>query len=112
MSGSRTARTAQVGAVASIVAAALALVWVSAAPALVGALLLACVAPGAAVMCWIDSGENATQAGLTLVLSLSAFATASSILIWADGWHPRLLAVLAGAALVSCAARLRFGGAR
>lgn len=112
MSATRTARTAQVGALASGLAAALVLLSTSPATALVGALLLACVPSGAAVMCWVDSGEDAAQAGLTLVLSLSVFATASSIMIWAAGWHPRALVALAGAGAASCAIRLIMGRQR
>jgi hypothetical protein len=110
MNGSRTARTAQVGTLASAAAAALVLLSLSPATAFIGALTLACVPSGAAVMCWIDSGEDAAQAGLTLVLSLSVFAAASSIMIWAAGWHPRLLVALAGVGLASCVARLLFRG--
>lgn len=93
-------------------AAALVLLSTSPATALVGALLLACVPSGAAVMCWVDSGEDAAQAGLTLVLSLSVFATASLIMIWAAGWHPRALVALAGAGAASCAIRLIMGRQR
>jgi hypothetical protein len=112
MTGSRTARTAQVGILTSFVAAALVLLSLSSATAFIGALTLACVPAGAAVMCWIDSGEDAAQAGLTLVLSLSVFAAVSSIMIWAAGWHPELLVTLAGAGAVSCGARLLVGGQR
>jgi hypothetical protein len=94
MSRSRTELTAYAGILASIVAVALVL----AAPwhpiALAGALLLACVPAGAAVMCWVDSGENAAQAGLILMVSLAA-------------WHPQALFALAAASTVSCAFRLR-----
>src|ERR1039458_102716 len=73
MSRSRTELTAYAGILASIVAVALVL----AAPwhpiALAGALLLACVPAGAAVMCWVDSGENAAQAGVVLVGRLGAW---------------------------------------
>lgn len=106
MIATRTVRTAQVGAFASAVAAALVLPSTAPAAGLIGALLLACVPSGAAVMCWVDSGEDAAQAGLTLVLSLSVFATASSIMIWAAAWHPRALVALAGASAASCAIRL------
>ena len=58
-------------------------------------------------MCWIDTGENAAQAGLTLALSLTVLALASAIMIWLSAWEPRALLALAGAALISCALRLR-----
>ena len=69
MSRPRTELTAYAGISGSILAVALVLgarPWL----ALAGALLLACVPAGAAVMCWVDSGD-AVQAGLTLVLSLA-----------------------------------------
>jgi len=104
---SRTERTAYAGILCSVGAVVLLLVapwhWL----ALAGALVLACVPAGAAVMCWIDSGEDAAQAGLTLVLSLTVIAIASALMIWTAAWHPRVLLVLAGASTVSCAARLR-----
>jgi hypothetical protein len=103
---SRTKLTACAG----IAGGALAAVLVLASPwpwlALVGALILACVPAGAAVMCWIDSGENAAQAGLTLAVSLAIFGLASATMIWVSAWHPRALLGLAGAAAVSCLARL------
>jgi hypothetical protein len=107
MSRSRTELTAYAGILASIVAVALVL----AAPwhpiALAGALLLACVPAGAAVMCWVDSGENAAQAGLILMVSLAVLAIASAIMIWLAAWHPQALFALAAASTVSCAFRLR-----
>ena len=107
MTQSRTERTAYVGVVCSVVAvlALLAAPWHWL--ALAGALVLACVPAGAAVMCWIDSGEDAAQVGLTLVLSLTGIAIASALMIWTAAWHPQVLLVLAGASTVSCAARLR-----
>ncbi len=116
MTRTRTELTAYAGILSSV----LAVVLVLSAPApwlsLAGALLLAFVPAGAAVMCWIDAGENAAQAGLTLVLSLTVLALASAIMIWLAAWQPQTLLVLAGAALISCALRLRVapgvGGAR
>jgi hypothetical protein len=108
MSRSRTELTAYAGIVGSAVSVALVLGapwhWV----ALAGALVLACVPAGAAVMCWVDSGENAAQAGLTLTLSLALVAIASAAMIWASFWQPRaLLLVIASAGAASCTARLR-----
>lgn len=107
MNRSRSELTAYAGLSSSILAIALVL----GAPApwlgLVGALLLACVPAGAAVMCWIDAGENAAQAGLTVALSLTVLALVSAIMIWLAAWYPRGLLVLAGAAVISCALRLR-----
>lgn len=103
---SRTEQTAYAGILCSVVAVALLLSapwhWL----ALAGALMLACVPAGAAVMCWVDSGEDAAQAGMTLVLSLAVVAIASALMIWTAAWHPSALYVLAGASTVSCATRL------
>ncbi len=107
MTRSRTEQTAYAGIVCSVVAAVLLLVAPSHWLALAGALVLACVPAGAGVMCWVDSGEDAAQAGLTLVLSLTVITIASALMIWTAVWHPRVLLVLAGASTVSCAARLR-----
>ena len=106
MSDLRTKRTAHAGVAASVVATLL--VFVASAHWLTfgGALILACVPSGAGVMCWIDSGEDAAQAGLTLILSLALFATASAIMIWLAAWQPRALFVLAAAGAVSCLGRL------
>lgn len=105
----RTEATAVIGAAASVAAAALVLLpsWHSS--ALAGAFLLASVPAGAALMCWVDSGDGFAQAGLTLVLSLSIFALASASMIWTAAWHPRALLALAGAGLVSCVVRLARG---
>jgi hypothetical protein len=105
----RTELTAYVGIVASIVAVALVLGAPWPAMALAGSLLLALVPAGAAVMCWVDSGENAAQAGLVLVVSLAAFAIASAVMIWAHAWHPQALFALAAASTVSGAVRLKRG---
>jgi hypothetical protein len=107
MTRSRTELTAYVGLVASVLAVALVLSAPTQWLALIGALLLACVPTGAAVMCWIDSGENAAQAGLTLALSLSVLAVASALMIWLAAWQPRALLALAAAAAISCGLRLR-----
>lgn len=106
MTRSRTELTAYAGIFASLAAALVLLVpWH--ALAIPGALLLACVPAGAAVMCWVDSGENIAQAGLILVLSLAVLAIAAAIMIWADAWQPHALLALAGASIVSCAFSLQ-----
>lgn len=106
MTQSRTALTAWVGILASVAATLLVLVgpwnWLN----FTGALLLACIPSGAGIMCWIDSGEDTAQAGLVLVVSLSAFAIASTIMIWLSSWHPWALFALACASVISCTARL------
>lgn len=107
MSRSRCELTAYAGLLSSVLAVALVLGAPTSWLGLVGALLLACVPAGAAVMCWIDAGEDAAQAGLTLAVSLTALALASAIMIWLAAWQPRSLLVLAGAAVISCALRLR-----
>jgi hypothetical protein len=107
MSTPRSELTAYAGLSSSILAVALVLGAPTPSLGLVGALLLACVPAGAAVMCWIDTGDNTAQAGLTVALSLAALALASAIMIWLAAWQPRALLGLAGAAVISCALRLR-----
>jgi hypothetical protein len=98
---------------AGIVASAAAVAGVFAAPgrwpSLAGALLIGCVPAGAAMMCWLDSGNDFVQAGLTLVLSLAVTAIASTVMIWLEAWHPRALLAITAASVVSCAVRLRCG---
>ena len=106
MTRTRTEVTAYAGLTASVLAVALVLIAPTAWLAVVGALLFACVPAGAAIMCWIDAGENAAQAGLTLALSLTVLALASAIMIWLAAWHPRMLLVVAALAALSCALRL------
>ena len=110
MSRSRTELTAYAGLLGSILAGVLVLAAPWHAASLVGALVLACVPAGAAVMCWVDSGENTAQAALTLTVSLSLFALASALMIWAAAWQPKALLVLAAVGAISCATRLRRGG--
>jgi hypothetical protein len=105
MNRPRTELTAYAGVVLTLTAPLPAL-------ALIGALMLACIPAGAAVMCWIDSGEDLAQAALTLVLSLTAFSLASALMIWVAAWHPRALLGLAAASAVSCLARLSRAEAR
>ncbi|MBV9424230.1 MAG: hypothetical protein JOZ98_15050 [Solirubrobacterales bacterium] len=112
MTGSRTQLTAYGGIISSVLAAVLLLAAPWHAASLIGAFLLACVPAGAAVMCWIDSGEAAAQAGLTLVISLAAVAIFSAVMIWIAAWEPRALLALALLAVGSCAYRLRRGGLR
>lgn len=104
---SRVIATAWSGIGASVLAAVLILCGAGHWPALLGALLAACVPVGAGVMCWLDSGDGFAQAGLTLVLSLAATAIFSSVLIWSAVWHPvALIAVFLVAGTGSCIARL------
>jgi hypothetical protein len=105
----RTGLTAWTGIAASVAAVAL-LVAPGRGPELAGAFLLTCVPVGAAVMCWVDSGEGLVQAGLTLVLSLAATAIVSACMIWLTAWQPRALFAFAAVGVVSCAARLVRGG--
>ena len=105
--GVATVMTAWVGIAASVVAVTLIIIGPGHWPALAGALLLACVPVGAAVMCWVDCGDGFAQAGLTLVLSLAVTAIASALMIWLVRWHPSgLLAALPAVSIVSCAVRL------
>jgi hypothetical protein len=105
----RTGLTAWTGIAASVAAVAL-LVAPGRGPELAGAFLLTCVPVGAAVMCWVDSGEGVVQAGLTLVLSLAATAIVTASMIWLTVWQPRALYAFAAVGVVSCAARLVRGG--
>jgi hypothetical protein len=105
----RTGLTAWAGIAASVAAVAL-LAVPGRAPNLAGAFLLASVPVGAAVMCWVDSGEGLVQAGLTLVLSLAATAIVTASMIWLTVWQPRALYAFAAVGVVSCAARLVRGG--
>jgi hypothetical protein len=107
MTRSRTAVTAGCGLAASVLATLLIEVPSWHGLNFAGALLLACVPAGAGIMCWLDAGENAAQAGLTLVLSLTVVSIASALMIWLSAWHPSLLLVLAGGAALSCLTRLR-----
>ncbi len=102
----RAVLTAYTGILASVVGVALVLGMPGHWPALAGALLLACVPSGAAVMCWVDTGIGTVQAGLTLVLSLAVTAITSAAMIWLPAWHPKLLFVLAAVSSMSCAMRL------
>jgi len=103
----RTVLTAWSGIVASVAATVLVLAAPGHAPALAGALLLACVPAGAAVMCWVDTGLGVVQAGLTLVLSLAVTAIVSSVMIWLRAWHPDALIAVAAVSVACCGARLR-----
>jgi hypothetical protein len=104
--GTLTAITAVAGIFAGIVGILLTLTVSGHWPALVGALLVACVAPGAAVMSWIDTDYGIIQAGVTLILSLTATAIASAAMIWLAVWQPKTLLILAILSALSCAARL------
>ena len=105
----RTVPTAYAGILSSVLAAALVLLAPWPPASLAGALLLSCVPAGAAVMCWIDSGEAAAQAGLTLAISLATVAVLSAIMIWTAAWEPHALLGLAALGIASCAYRLRRG---
>lgn len=102
---SRTELTALAGILASAISLFLALMPINGL-ALTGALIIACVSTGAAVMCWVDSGDGVLQAGLTLVLSLALTAIASTVMIWLSLWHPKALLVFPLACVVSTAAKL------
>jgi hypothetical protein len=107
--GTRTGLTAWAGITASV-AAVILLALPGRGPGLAGALLLASVPIGAAVMCWVDSGEGIVQAGLTLVVSLAATAIVTAAMIWLTAWQPAALFAFAVIGVVSCATRLVRGG--
>jgi hypothetical protein len=104
--GVLTAVTAVVGICASIVAIGLIVAFPGHWPALAGALLIACVPPGAAVMCWVDSDYGVIQAGLTLTISLAVTAIATAVMIWLTAWHPKALFAITALSVLSCAIRL------
>ena len=104
--GVLTAVTAVVGICASVVAVLLIVAFSGHWPALVGALLIACVPPGAAVMCWVDSDYGVIQAGLTLTISLAVTAIATAVMLWLAAWHPKALFALTALSVLSCAIRL------
>lgn len=89
----RTNITALAGSVSSVAAIGLVLLTPGHGPALAGALLIACVSPGAALMCWVDSGDGFVQAGLTLVLSLTITGITATAMIWLHSWHPYVLLI-------------------
>jgi hypothetical protein len=104
--GVLTAITAAAGISASILAVLSIAAFPGHWPALAGALLMACVPPGAAVMCWIDSDYGVIQAGLTLTISLAVTAIATSVMIWLTAWHPKALFAVTALSVLSCAIRL------
>jgi hypothetical protein len=75
-------------------------------PALAGALLIACVPPGAAVMCWVDSDYGVVQAGLTLTISLAVTAIVTTVMLWLTAWHPKALFAITALSVLSCGIRL------
>jgi hypothetical protein len=104
--GVLTAVTAIAGIGASIVAILLIAAFSGHWPALAGALLIACVPPGAAVMCWVDSDYGVIQAGLTLTISLAVTAIVTAVMIWLTAWHPKALFAVTALSVLSCAIRL------
>jgi hypothetical protein len=104
--GVLTAVTAVAGICASIVAIALIAAFPGHWPALAGALLIACVPPGAAVMCWVDSDYGVIQAGLTLTISLAVTAIVTAVMLWLTFWHPKALFAVTALSVLSCAIRL------
>jgi hypothetical protein len=102
--------TAVAGICASIVAILLIVAFSGHWPALAGALLIACVPPGAAVMCWVDSDYGVVQAGLTLTISLAVTAIVTAVMLWLTAWHPKALFAITALSVLSCAIRLWRGG--
>lgn len=103
----RTELTALVGISISIAVLLLVLLVPGHGSALAGALLMACVPAGAAVMCWVDSGDGVVQAGLTLVLSLAVTGITGAAMIWLQAWHPYVLLTFPLACILSGVVRLR-----
>jgi hypothetical protein len=103
----RTEITALAGTASSMAAVCFVLLLPAHGPALLGALLMICVAPGATVMSWVDSGDGIVQAGLTLVLSLAITGITGAAMIWLHAWHPHALLAYPFACILSGIIRLR-----
>jgi len=70
-------------------------------------LLFVGLVPGCAVMCWLDIGDALSQTAVAIVISISCYAAATTILIWASAWHPDIVLFVLGApAALSCLGRL------
>jgi hypothetical protein len=104
--GSRAVMTALVGVVLATLPPLVVLVFGDGTPALVAVLVFAVGGSGPGILCWVDAGDGIAQAGLIVAASLTAFAMASTALIWLHTWTPALLWILAAASLLSCLARL------
>lgn len=104
--GSRAVMTAVVGLALATLPPLAVLAFGDGTPALAAVLVFAFAGTGPGIACWVDAGDGIAQAGLIVVVSLTAFATASTAMIWAHVWTPSLLWILAGASLLSCLARL------
>lgn len=83
--------TAWIGAVGCIVGILFLVIGYGKWPGLIGAVLAAGIPVGAAVMSWVDTGNGFIQAGLVLILSLTATAICSAIMIWSAAWDPFLM---------------------
>jgi hypothetical protein len=98
--------TAWLGLSVAILAPLIVLAVPSRTAGLLAVIVFACAAVGTGVMCWIDSGDGAAQAGLVVVTSLAGFALAATALIWLHAWSPSLLWLLGAASAASCLTRL------
>ncbi len=104
--GSRAVTTAALGVLLAVMPALTVLVVGSGTPALAAVLVFAIGGSGPGIVCWVDAGDGLAQAGLVVVISLTAFAGTATAMIWLDAWRPQLLWALAAASLLSCLARL------
>jgi hypothetical protein len=102
----RPVMTALVGVVLATLPPVVVLVFGDGTPALAAVLVFAVGGSGPGVVCWVDAGDGIAQTSLIVAASLTAFATASTALIWLHAWTPELLWILAVASLLSCLARL------
>jgi hypothetical protein len=78
--------------------------------ALAAVLVFTFAGAGPGLMCWVDAGDGYAQAGLTVAVSLAAFAAASTTMIWLHAWTPSLLWILGAVSAASCLARLSLLG--
>lgn len=106
----RARRTSWLGLTVAALAPALALTGAGKPADMVGTFAFALLGVGPAITCWLDSGDVAAQAALTVGLSLAAFACTATVLIWAAYWHPKLIFLLAVPAGGACALRLMTAG--
>jgi hypothetical protein len=107
----RALATAWAGLLAGLLAPLVVLVSPWPALALLASLIFVLAGLGSGVACRWDAGEDFAQAALTLILSLTLFALAATIMIWLAAWHPVVLLALALPSVLSCLHLLARSGA-
>lgn len=77
---------------------------------LVVVLAFATLAPGAAVVCWLDGLDPVVRAALAMVISLAVFSGVAATMAWLGAWHPTLgVCVIAAVCGSVCAVRIGTG---